>query len=70
MFDPTGPHIRLRRQGLALRLLRIPLLTTTDRRRAERSRWTWGQRGQDYYVLTPLGILNALTRFYVDVQED
>lgn len=68
-FNPRRPHVHLRIDGPALRLLRTPFVTTTDAGRAHRSRWTWGIRG-DAYVLTPLSILNTLTGFYVVTKGD
>lgn len=69
-------EITLKRHGIALHLLQTPLTVTTDRARAMRSRWVWGQEiewdGGDgvtpIYTITPLSILHTLTGLAVNIR--
>lgn len=65
----TGPIvITLPVNSARLRIMRHPLITTRDRARAERSRWTWGEREPGVFTLSILGLLHAAFRLQVWVE--
>lgn len=61
---PRMRIVHVKEGGPVYRVLRATLTTTTDRRRAQRSRFMWGlesANGEPFYRLTPLGVLHAVT---------
>lgn len=60
--------IRTADKSLLFRLLTITLYRTTDRAKAARSRFEYGQDGNTYF-LRPLGILHGLIGLTLEIRE-
>lgn len=72
-------YVKVREDGLALRLLRAVVYTTCDREQAEKSKFAYSLRtyepeGWDFvafeYVLTLLGLLHGLVGLTVEYDDD
>lgn len=61
--------LHVTRGSVVERLLRFPLHYTTDRGKAEASRFMWREEQEGVYVLSALGILHATIGLTLEVRE-